>query len=132
MKKNRSLAVVTEDNLITKIIKSLKNFLRFKQEKGDKEDNLNRRATVIKAEKIVDRKIKRNITYADLAQMEDSISKNIKVIDNLDEEELNMLDEYYDARINELNATLNDKKSNYFKMSEIHERNEKIWKNEKI
>lgn len=117
MKKNRSLAVVTEDNLITKIIKSLKNFLRFKQEKDDKEDNLNRRATVIKAEKIVDRKIKRNITYADLAQMEDSISKNIKVIDNLDEEELNMLDEYYDARINELNATLNDKKSNYFKIA---------------
>ena len=117
MKKNRSLAVVTEANLITKIIKSLKNFLRFKQEKGDKEDNLNRRATVIKAEKIVDKKIKRNITYADLAQMEDSISKNIKVIDNLDEEELNMLDEYYDARINELNATLNDKKSNYFKIA---------------
>ena len=34
MKKNRSLAVVTEDNLITKIIKSLKNFLRFKQRIG--------------------------------------------------------------------------------------------------
>ena len=117
MKKNRSLAVVTEDNLITKIIKSLKNFLRFKQEKDDKEDNLNRRATVIKAEKIVDRKIKRNITYADLAQMEDSISKNIKLIDDLDEDELNMLDEYYDTRINELNATLNDKKSNYFKIA---------------
>ena len=117
MKKNRSLAVVTEDNLITKIIKSLKNFLRFKQEKDDKEDNLNRRATVIKAEKIVDRKIKRNITYADLAQMEDSISKNIKLIDDLDEDELNMLDEYYDTRINELNATLNAKKSNYFKIA---------------
>ena len=117
MKKNRSLAVVTEDNLITKIIKSLKNFLRFKQGKDDKEDNLNRRATVIKAEKIVDRKIKKNITYADLSQMEDSISKNIKLIDDLDEDELNMLDEYYDARINELNATLNDKKSNYFKIA---------------
>lgn len=117
MKKNRSLAVVTEDNLITKIIKSLKNFLKFKQGKDDKEDNLNRRATVIKAEKIVDRKIKKNITYADLAQMEDSISKNIKLIDDLDEDELNMLDEYYDARINELNATLNDKKSNYFKIA---------------
>ena len=117
MNKNASLAVVTEDNLITKIIKSLKNFLRFKQEKDDKEDNLNRRATVIKAEKIVDRKIKRNITYADLAQMEDSISKNIKLIDDLDEDELNMLDEYYDTRINELNATLNDKKSNYFKIA---------------
>ena len=91
--------------------------MKFKQGKDDKEDNLNRRATVIKAEKIVDRKIKKNITYADLAQMEDSISKNIKLIDDLDEDELNMLDEYYDARINELNATLNDKKSNYFKIA---------------
>lgn len=117
MRKNRSLAVVNEDTLINKIIKSLKNFLSFKQHKEQKEDNLNRRATVIKAEKIVDRKIKRNITYADLAQMEESISKNRKVIDDLDEEELNMLDEYYDARINELNATLNDKKSNYFKIA---------------
>ena len=117
MKKNRSLAVVNEDTLINKIIKSLKNFLSFKQHKEQKEDNLNRRATVIKAEKIVDRKIKRNITYADLAQMEENISKNRKVIDDLDEEELNMLDEYYDARINELNATLNDKKSNYFKIA---------------
>ena len=117
MKKNRSLAVVNEDTLINKIIKSLKTFLNFKQHKEQKEDNLNRRATVIKAEKIVDRKIKRNITYADLAQMEESISKNRKVIDDLDEEELNMLDEYYDARINELNATLNDKKSNYFKIA---------------
>lgn len=117
MKKNRSLAVVNEDNLINKIIKSLKNFLNFKQHKEQKEDNLNRRATVIKAEKIVDRKIKRNITYADLAQMEENISKNRKVIDDLNEEELNMLDEYYDTRINELNATLNDKKSNYFKIA---------------
>ena len=117
MKKNRSLAVVNEDTLINKIIKSLKNFLNFKQHKEQKEDNLNRRATVIKAEKIVDRKIKRNITYADLAQMKKSISKNRKVIDDLDEEELNMLDEYYDSRINELNATLNDKKSNYFKIA---------------
>ena len=117
MKKNRSLAVVNEDTLINKIIKSLKNFLNFKQHKEQKEDNLNRRATVIKAEKIVDRKIKRNITYADLAKMEENISKNRKVIDDLNEEELNMLDEYYDARINELNATLNDKKSNYFKIA---------------
>lgn len=116
MKKNRSLAVVNEDNLITKIIKSLKTFLKFKQHKEQKEDNLNRRATVIKAEKI-DKKIKRNITYADLSQMEENISKNIKVIDDLDEEELNMLDEYYDARINELNATLSDKKSKYFKIA---------------
>lgn len=117
MKKNRSLAVVNEDNLISKIIKSLKTILNFKQHKEQKEDNLNRRATVIKAEKIVDKKIKRNITYADLAQMEENISKNRKVIDDLNEEELNMLDEYYDARINELNATLNDKKSNYFKIA---------------
>ena len=117
MKKNRSLAVVNEDTLINKIIKSLKNFLNFKQHKEQKEDNLNRRATVKKKKKIVDRKIKRNITYADLAQMEESISKNRKVIDDLDEEELNMLDEYYDSRINELNATLNDKKSNYFKIA---------------
>lgn len=117
MKKNRSLAVVNEDNLINKIIKSLKTFLKFKQHKEQKEDNLNRRATVIKAEKIIDKKIKRNITYADLAQMEDSISKNMKLIDDLDEEELNMLDDYYDTRINELNATLNDKKSKYFKIA---------------
>lgn len=117
MKKNRSLAVVNEDNLISKIIKSLKTILNFRQHKEQKEDNLNRRATVIKAEKIVDKKIKRNITYADLAQMEENISKNRKVIDDLNEEELNMLDEYYDARINELNATLNDKKSNYFKIA---------------
>ena len=50
MGKNRSLAVVSEDSLITKIIKSLKNFLMRKQE--NEPEVVNRRAMVIKEEKI--------------------------------------------------------------------------------
>ena len=51
MRKTRSLAVVSEDNLITKIIKSLKNFLKVKQD--NKEEVINRRAMVIKSEKMI-------------------------------------------------------------------------------
>lgn len=114
MRKNRSLAVVSEDNLITKIIKSLKNFLKVKQE--NKEEIVNRKAMVITEEKI-DRKIKRSITVGDLNQMEENIAKDIKYIENLTEDELNLLDEYYDSRINELESILNDKKSKYFKLA---------------
>ena len=48
--------------------------------------------------------------------MEESISKDITYIDRLNEDELDSLDEYYDTRINELEAILNDKKSKYFKL----------------
>lgn len=113
MGKNRSLAVVSKDSLITKIIKSLKNFLMRKQE--NEPEVVNRRAMVIKEEKI-ERKLKKNITLGDLNQIEENISKDINYINNLDEEELNMLDEYYDSRINELEAILNEKKSQYFKI----------------
>lgn len=113
MKSAKSIVVVSEDSLITKIIKSLKNFLKIKQEKKD--EVINRKAMVIKAEKI-DRKIKKDITMSDLNQMEDKISKDITYIDNLDEDELNSLDEYYDMRINELENILSDKKSKYFKL----------------
>lgn len=50
MRKNRSLAVVSEDNLINKIIRSLKSFLCFKQN-TQKEEIINRRALVIEEEK---------------------------------------------------------------------------------
>ena len=113
MRKTRSLAVVSEDNLITKIIKSLKNFLKVKQD--NKEEVINRRAMVIKSEKI-ERSIKADITINDLNQMEESISKDITYIDRLNEDEPDSLDEYYDTRINELEAILNDKKSKYFKL----------------
>lgn len=113
MKKNRSLAVVSEDSLITKIIKSLKNFLKVKQD--NKEEVINRKAMVIQEEKI-ERRVKRSITNADLNQMDEKISKDISYINNLNEDELNSLDDYYDSRISELEAILNDKKSRYFKL----------------
>lgn len=113
MKNTRSLAVVSEESLITKIIRSLKNFLNIKKE--SKEENTNRRATVIKTEKI-ERKTSKNITLNDLNNLENNISKNIDYINELDEDELDSLDEYYDFRINELESILNDKKSKYFKL----------------
>ena len=113
MKKNRSLAVVSEDSLITKIIKSLKNFLKVKQD--NKEEVINRRAMVIQEEKI-ERRLKRSITNADLSQMDETLSKDISYINSLNEDELNSLDDYYDSRISELEAILNDKKSRYFKL----------------
>ena len=113
MKKNRSLAVVSEDSLITKIIKSLKNFLKVKQD--NKEEVINRRAMVIQEEKI-ERRLKRSITNADLSQMDEKISKDISYINSLNEDELNSLDDYYDSRISDLEAILNDKKSRYFKL----------------
>ncbi len=113
MRKNKSLTIISEDNLINKIIRSLKSFLRFKQE--EKEEVINRRALVIEEQKI-ERKIKKDITISDLNQMEQNISKDITYINNLDEDELNSLDEYYDGRIKELESVLNDKKSQVFKM----------------
>ena len=113
MKNTRSLAVVSEESLITKIIRSLKNFLIIKKE--SKEENTNRRATVIKTEKI-ERRASKNITLNDLNNLENNISKNIDYINELDEDELDSLDEYYDFRINELESILNDKKSKYFKL----------------
>ena len=106
MKNTRSLAVVSEESLITKIIRSLKNFLNIKKE--SKEENTNRRATVIKTEKI-ERRASKNITLNDLNNLENNISKNIEYINELDEDELDSLDEYYDFRINELESILNDK-----------------------
>ncbi len=114
MRKNRSLAVVSEDNLINKIIRSLKNFLCFKQN-TQKEEIINRRALVIEEEKI-QVKSKKNITNEDLHKIEEEISKDISYINNLDEDELNSLEEYYDNRINELESILNNKKSNYYKL----------------
>ena len=52
----------------------------------------------------------------DLNNLENNISKNIDYINELDEDELDSLDEYYDFRINELESILNDKKSKYFKL----------------
>lgn len=112
MRKSSSLLVVTEDNLITKIIKSLKSFLKIKQ---DKEEVSNRTAIVLTEEKI-ERKIKKAISYDDLSKIEEKTLLDISYIDNLDEEELNSLDEYYDMRLNELEGILNDKKSRYYKL----------------
>ena len=84
MKNTRSLAVVSEESLITKIIRSLKNFLNIKKE--SKEENTNRRATVIKTEKI-ERRASKNITLNDLNNLENNISKNIDYINELDEDE---------------------------------------------
>lgn len=110
MRKNSGLLVVSEDNLITKIIKSLKSFLKIKQ---DKEEVSNRTAVVLTEEKI---EIKRNIGYDELSKMEEKTLQDISYIDNLDEDELNSLDEYYDMRLNELENILNDKKSRYYKL----------------
>lgn len=114
MKKNRSLIVVSEDNLINKIIKSLKSFLCFKQNL-QKEEVINRRALVIEEEKI-QIKSKKNITTEDIYKIADMISEDISYINKLQEEELDYLDEYYDARITELESVLNEKKSNYYKL----------------
>ena len=112
MGRNRSLTVVSEDNLITKIIKSLKNFLMKKEQ--PKPESMNRRAMVIKEEKI-ERKLKKNITLGDLNQIEENISKDINYINKLDEEELDLLDDYYSSKINEKEKNINKKKSQYFK-----------------
>lgn len=112
MRKNSGLLVVSEDNLITKIIKSLKSFLKIKQ---DKEEVSNRTAVVLTEEKI-ERKFKKNIGYDDLSKMEEKALQDISYIDSLDEDELNSLDEYYDMRLNELENILNDKKSRYYKL----------------
>lgn len=112
MKNNNGLLVVSEDNFITKIIKSLKNFLRIKQ---DKEEICNRTAVVLTEEKI-ERRIKRNLSFEDLSKLEEKIINDISYIDNLNEDELNCLDEYYDMRINELECILADVKSKYYKV----------------
>ena len=75
---------------------------------------MNRRAMVIKEEKI-ERKLKKNITLGDLNQIEENISKDINYINKLDEEELDLLDDYYSSKINEMEEILNQKKSQYFK-----------------
>ncbi len=113
MKRERSLLVVNDDNIISKIIRNLKKFLGIKQEEYKEE--CNRTAPIIKEEKI-ERKIKRNFSVEDLASIESNVSNNIDYIDNLNEDELDSLDEYYDIRINELEAMLNDKKSGYYKL----------------
>ncbi len=113
MKKERSLLVVNNDNIISKIIKSLKNFFGIKQE--EIKEDCNRTAKILKEEKI-ERKIKRELTLEDLENIENSIKENIDYIDGLDEDELESLDEYYDIRINELESMLNDKKSGYYKL----------------
>ena len=111
MGRNRSLTVVSEDNLITKIIKSLKNFLMKKEQ--PKPESMNRRAMVIKEEKI-ERKLKKNITLGDLNQIEENISKDINYINKLDEEELDLLDDYYSSKINEMEEILNQKYSDKY------------------
>ena len=108
MRKNKSLLVISEDNLITKIIKSLKTFLKIKQDKEENEIN-NRTAVVLTTEKIAG-KVKRNIS-----DIEAKIAQDISFINTLNEEELDSLNEYYDNRIGELENILSSKKSEYYK-----------------
>ena len=110
MRKDNSLTIISEENLITKIIRSLKSFLRIKQ---TKEEPSNRTASVITAEKIKVN-IKREIGAEELRRMEEKILADISYIDSLNEDELNSLDDYYDSRIAELEHSLSDKKSKYF------------------
>ena len=56
------------------------------------------------------------LLYDELSKMEEKTLQDISYIDNLDEDELNSLDEYYDMRLNELENILNDKKSRYYKL----------------
>ncbi len=112
MKKNKSLLVISEETLITKIIKSLRNFLRIKQ---DKNETSNRTAEVITSEKI-DRKYKHYLTQDELISIDEKVLSDSSYIDILDENELSSLDEYYDMKIKELEQTLTDKKSKYFKV----------------
>ena len=112
MRKNNSLLIVSEDNLITRIIKSLKKFLKIKE---DKEEIYNRTAVVLTTEKI-ERNIRENISLENLKKVEDKVLKDISYIDKLNEDELDSLDDYYDIRISELEAILNDKKSKYYKL----------------
>ncbi len=114
MKKDRSLTIISEDNLITKIIKNLKNFLRIKKDR-DKEETNNRTASVITTEKI-EVNVKRELGYEELGRMEEKIMSDISYIDSLNEDELNSLDDYYDVRLAELEHILSDKKSKYFKI----------------
>lgn len=113
MKRDNSLTIVQEDNLITKIIKSLKRFLRIKQDK--EEYSSNRTANVITSEKI-EVKVKRDLSLEELNRMEEKVLSDITYIDSLNENELNSLDDYYDTRIKELEQSLSDKKSKYFKL----------------
>lgn len=112
MKNGNGLLVVSEDNFITKIIRSLKNFLKIRQ---DKEEVCNRTAVVLTEEKI-ERRIKRNLSFEDLNKLEEKILQNVSYIDNLNEDELNSLDDYYDIRISELENILSDTKSKYYKL----------------
>lgn len=113
MRKNNSLLVVTEENLISRIIKNLKSFLRIKQT-NDEEDT-NRTAEVITAEKI---KVnyQKDITQEELNRIDAKVLADITYIDSLNENELDSLDEFYDLKIQELEYSLTDKKSKYFKV----------------
>ena len=97
MRKDNSLTIISEENLITKIIRSLKSFLRIKQTK----EELN---------------MKREIGAEELRRREEKILADVSYIDSLNEDELNSLDDYYDSRIAELEHSLSDKKSKYFKL----------------
>lgn len=112
MRKDNSLTVVSEENLITKMIRNLKSFLRIKQ---SKEESSNRTANIITAEKIKVN-IRREIGAEELKRIEEKILADISYIDSLNEDELNSLDNYYDLRIAELEHNLSDKKSKYFKL----------------
>ncbi len=113
MKREKSLLVVSDDNLITRIIRSLKSFLKIKQCKV--EEVSNRTAEVITSEKI-QLKLKKDIGIEELQRIEENILNDISYINVLNEEELNLLDGYYDTRINELENLLNEKKSKYYKL----------------
>lgn len=112
MKKNKSLLVISEETLITKIIKSLKKFLKIKQ---DKNEVSNRTAEVITSEKI-ERKYSHYLTQEELMSIDEKVISDSSYIDILDENELSSLEEYYDMKIKELEHTLTDKKSKYFKV----------------
>ncbi len=60
MRRERSLLVINNDNIISKIIKSLKNFFGIKQE--EIKEDCNRTAKILKEEKI-ERKIKRETGF---------------------------------------------------------------------
>lgn len=113
MNKNKNLLAVSQDNLITRIIRNLRKLLSSKQKQ---EDNIkeNRKAEVIGLEKL-DIKGNYNITDDVIKKLETN-ENYVDYIDKLNENELNILNSYYEDKIGEIEDILLNEKSNYYKM----------------
>ena len=106
---NKGLMIVN-DTMFNKVIRTLKKFF------GVKDPVLvekNRRASVIESHRI-DRKVKGSISYADMIEIEAKLEDDELYMQQLSVEEVDLMNDYYDTRIRELEEILKDKKSKYF------------------